>query len=113
MDYRVISFHHQQFLVKPGDSMTVPGKMGTVGSTLKADTLLTSQAGQLALGAPYLPQASELTVVTIQKSKKIRVATYRAKSRYRRVKGHRQEETVLRFDDNKPVKKAKKSAPAA
>ena len=54
---------------------------------------------QVEIGAPTLDGVKvKMTVLTHEKGDKIRVATYKAKSRQRKVHGHRQAETVLHID---------------
>jgi hypothetical protein len=50
----------------------------------------------IEIGTPFLPaEAVEARVLAEPKSKKIRVARFRAKSRHRRVHGHRQVNSVV------------------
>ena len=60
------------------------------------DVLLYVDDQQKLIGTPLVKDAQvTLKVIKNLRGEKIRVATYRAKSRYRRVKGHRQELTQL------------------
>lgn len=98
MKYAVIQLAGKQYRVEVGQELTVAlnvdaeeGKDITV-----SDVLLTVDGDKVAVGEPLLKGASvTLKVKTQQQSEKIRVAKYKAKSRYRRVYGHRHPETVL------------------
>ncbi|OGV97484.1 50S ribosomal protein L21 [Microgenomates group bacterium RBG_16_45_19] len=95
MDYTVIETNGTQYLVKPKDTLNLLGQLGEVGTNLKAKTLLTVSAEKVALGTPYLTSDTTMTITGLKPSPKIRVATYKAKSRYRKVKGHRQALTIV------------------
>jgi large subunit ribosomal protein L21 len=63
---------------------------------MTANTGIVPTAARVEIGAPLVKGATvTLKVKTHQKGDKIRVAKYKAKSRYRRVYGHRQPETTV------------------
>ncbi|MDQ3008537.1 MAG: 50S ribosomal protein L21 [bacterium] len=95
--YAIIQLVGKQFKVSVGDTFVVdlldqePDAKLTVN-----DVILTSDGTNSVVGSPLVEKAAVvLKVLNHQRGKKIRVATYKAKSRYRRVKGHRQEQTVV------------------
>lgn len=96
MDYAVISFKNNQYLVKPGDKIESLGIKGEVGDVItEADVLLEKDGDKLKIGTPTLDKSVSLKVVSLEKTDKVDIFKYRAKSRYRRHTGHRQAVTVL------------------
>jgi ribosomal protein L21 len=113
MSYAIIEFAGNQFKVSPDSIIVVTGDFGEPSTKVNASMLMINN-GQVEVGTPALPTQCTLEVVSVQKGKKTRVATYKAKSRRRRVIGHRQFETtfkVLGWDA--PAKPVKKAAPKA
>ncbi len=98
--YAVIALAGKQFRIEEGDKITVDRLDAEEGEKIKiTEVLLISDKKNLKIGSPVLENAAvTLTVVSNQKAKKIRVATYKAKSKYRRVKGHRQLTTTVQVD---------------
>lgn len=98
MGYAIVAIKSKQYMIHPGDIVRVDGHLGEVGKKLDGvDTLLYKHT-DLSIGAPHLDVKVALTVLEHTKAKKIRVAKYKAKSRYRKVQGHRQLVTVLHVD---------------
>jgi len=100
MDYAIVLISKKQYLVRPGDELRVAKLEIKKGKTLKFDqVLLVSQKDKLSLGSPYVKGAMvEASLIDQVKDKKIRVAKFRAKSRYRRVTGHRQSKSLIKID---------------
>ena len=107
MEYSIIEYQGKQFKVAPGDTITVNGIVGKEDQTFTDVKVLLLKDKKTEIGQPYLKETASLKVKSITKSKKIRVATYRAKSRYRKVRGHRQDQTILEFVGLVSIKKAK------
>jgi large subunit ribosomal protein L21 len=97
MKYAVIQLSGKQYKVAEGDQLTVNSLDAKEGEELKiSDVLLTADGDKLQIGTPLVNKAVvTLKVMTHGKGDKIRVAKFRSKSRYRRVHGHRQHETVV------------------
>lgn len=95
--YAVVELGGKQFLVKKGDKITSEKIAAKSGETLKiSEVLLTHDGKETKIGQPYVEKASvELTLESEGKGEKIRVAKFKAKSRYRKVLGHRQAESYL------------------
>jgi large subunit ribosomal protein L21 len=114
MDYAIIELNGAQYMVKPGDKITVNGVLGAVNDEVKNVKVLAFKDGTLKVGTPTLTETVGLKIVELGKSEKIRVATYRHKSRYRKVRGHRQEVTILEVAGGvkaeKPAKKVEAKA---
>jgi large subunit ribosomal protein L21 len=95
--YAVIELGGKQFLVKQGDKITAEKIETKVGESLKVtEVLLTHDGKETKIGQPYVEKASvELVLDSTGRGEKIRVAKFKAKSRYRKVLGHRQSESYL------------------
>ncbi|MBI4090517.1 MAG: 50S ribosomal protein L21 [Candidatus Komeilibacteria bacterium] len=61
--------------------------------------LLVENDGKVMVGKPVVPKAQvEAAIVQDGKADKIRVVKYKAKTRYKRVRGHRQPFTEVRIE---------------
>ena len=98
-EYAVISWGNQQYQVSPDEEIDVLG-LGDKkeGEKVSFDKVLLAKNKEIKIGQPLVAKASvEAEILKHFRGEKIRVATYRAKSRYRRVKGFRPNFTRLRI----------------
>lgn len=97
MKYAVIKVQGKQYAVHEGQLLTVNQMDAEEGSTVKiADVLLVVDDKDVQVGTPVVDKAVvSVKVVKHFKGEKIRVATFKAKSRQRKVRGHRQLESTL------------------
>lgn len=95
--YAIIQLAGKQYTAEEGTILTVNKLDVAEGKTLDVtDVLLYADDKQKLIGTPLVKDIKvTLKAIKNLRGEKIRVATYRAKSRYRRVKGHRQELTQL------------------
>ncbi len=93
--HAVILMGSKQYLVKVGDKIITEKVELKDGETISVkEVLLTHNGDKTQVGEPYVKGASvELVFDGTDKGDKIRVAKFKAKSRYRRVLGHRQFES--------------------
>lgn len=93
--HAVIQVGAKQFLVKEGDKLVAEKITVPEGGSLKiTEVLLTFDGKETQIGTPFLAKANvELTHQGDKRGLKIRVAKFKAKSRYRRVQGHRQQQS--------------------
>lgn len=100
MTYAVIRLQGKQYRVEVGQTLTIDRIHEDAKKTLKiTDVLLVVDGDKVKIGTPLVDGATvSLEVVSHDRGEKIRVSTFKAKSRYRRTIGHRQEETTLRVD---------------
>lgn len=98
--FAVIQLAGKQFLVEEGMSLIVPRLTTAEGEKFVIpDVLLVTNDAECSVGTPTVAGASVSAVLDKQqKAPKIRVATYKAKSRHRRVLGHRQPESVITIE---------------
>ena len=101
MDYAVFKTGGKQYRVKPGDILDVEKLPVAVDSVAEfSEVLLVSDGGEATVGSPYVEGAKVLAQVQSHyRDKKIIVFKYKAKTRYRRMRGHRQEYTRLLVQD--------------
>ncbi len=97
MKYAVIQIAGKQYRISAGDTLTVNKLDLTDGQEVSInDVLLTADGDTVQIGAPLVSGAIvKLKATSTQKGDKLRVAKYKAKSRYRKVRGHRQLETTV------------------
>jgi large subunit ribosomal protein L21 len=99
--YAVIETGGNQFKVAQGDTIKVP-KIGNVSETVVQldKVLLISKDDTVFVGQPYLENASvKAEIQGSGKSPKILVYKQKPRKGFRRLKGHRQEYTVLKISD--------------
>lgn len=116
MPYAIIEFAGKQYKIEPQTSFRVTGHFAAVGQDLKITQVLAAKQDEVSFGKPNLAFPITLTVTNIKPSAKLKVATYRAKSRYRRVIGHRQDVTTFKVSTfgpgkTKKIATAKKNPP--
>ena len=92
MTYAIIKTGGKQYKVAEGETLSVEKLPGQPKEKLTfKEVLLLVDNKKVHLGQPVVKNAVVTAEVVEQaKDKKIRVAVYKAKSRYRKVKGHRQ-----------------------
>jgi len=92
----VIEIAPRQFLVKEGDVIVVNNLNLKEKEVITPNVLLTYDGQKTKIGQPLVKDAVvKLEHLETKKGEKIRVARFKAKSRYRKVKGHRQLQTHL------------------
>ena len=101
MDYAIFKTGGKQYRVKPGDVLDVEKLPLEIGSVAEFDQVLAvSAGGEVSFGAPTLPGARVLAQVQAQeKDRKVIIFKYKAKTRYRRKRGHRQPYTRVLIQD--------------
>ena len=113
--YAVIQLSGKQYLVRNGDVFEVERQE----KQPKFDVLVYFDGKKHQIGEPALKDTSiKVTNEEDKRGKKIRVVRFKSKSRYRKVKGHKQPLSVLKVSfggaekaEAKKATKAKKSSP--
>lgn len=92
MNYVVFELGKHQFKASPGEEILVNRLSYKKDSHFEIDKiLLWNNQGQVLIGQPYISGVYlKCQLVDCLRGEKIRVAKFRAKSRYRRTSGHRQ-----------------------
>lgn len=96
-DISVVKIGKSQYLVKKGDQILVEKLEGNPGDKVTFDSvLLQVKKGSIDVGNPYIKgKKVEAKILAQTKGKKIEISKYKAKSRYRRKAGHRQQLTSI------------------
>lgn len=95
--YAIVQLLGKQFQVIEGDQLIIDRLDKEEGEKFDiTDVLLVKSDKELKIGQPLVDEAKvKCKVVKHQRAKKIRVARFKAKSRYRKVYGHKQPQTVV------------------
>ena len=100
--YAVVKTGGKQYRVAPGAVIKVERLDGEVGSTIALDQVLMigDDGGEPKVGAPLVDGASVAAEV-LEQSRAPKIIVFKKKRRknYRRKRGHRQLQTVLRIND--------------
>ena len=119
--YAVVKTGGKQYRVTPGDVILVEKLLGETGGKLKLENvLMIGEDGKAPeIGAPLVAKAAvNCKILNQGRADKVIVFKQKKRKGYRRLNGHRQEQTVLRvLDINgkgavKPKAAAKAKAPA-
>lgn len=91
MNYAVIKASGKQYKVSPGKVLEIDKIEGEAGKNIVfEEVLLTGDNDKIVLGKPFIKGASVKAKIVDQiKGEKVRVAKFKAKSKYRRVNGFR------------------------
>ncbi|MEM9738815.1 MAG: 50S ribosomal protein L21 [Pseudomonadota bacterium] len=122
--FAVIKTGGKQYKVAEGDEIVVEKLIGDAGEDVTfGDVLMMGSGGDVKVGAPTVSGASVVGEIAEQrKGSKVMIFKKRQRNTYRRKKGHRQLETVVKITsilaagEKAPTKKKaapKKSAPKA
>ncbi len=96
MNLAIIELGGKQYLVRPNSKLQVEKLSGNIGDTVKVDAVLLSGDGKdIKLGKPFVGAPVEAKILRQGRGKKITVFKYKAKSKYRRKQGHRQQFTEI------------------
>ena len=98
MKYAIIQLQGKQYQVEAGDEFAVDRLDKEEGDKfVVTDVLLIVDGDKKQIGQPLVEGAKvKCEVLANGKGKKIRVAKYKAKSRYRKVQGHRQLQSTIK-----------------
>ena len=109
MDYAVIETGGKQYKVTTGQTLDIEKlPVDKDGNVLFDKVLLYVSEGKAEIGTPYLSDiAIKAKMVDQIKDEKIRVAKFKAKSRYRKVMGHRQLISKVQIESIKKENKKK------
>ena len=100
--YAVIKTGGKQYRVAAGDVIKVEKLDGEVGQTVDFDQVLMVGGDEAAIGTPTV-KGAKVTAEVLEQGKADKVLIFKKKRRqnYRRTRGHRQHQTVLRISDIK------------
>ena len=98
-DYAIISTGGKQYRVRPGDTLDIEKLPGDAGAAIEFDqVLLTSVGGNVVVGKPRVDGARVTAEITShRRGPKVIAYKYMAKTRRRRIRGHRQPITQVKI----------------
>ncbi|WP_414695661.1 50S ribosomal protein L21 [Phenylobacterium sp.] len=96
--YAVIKTGGKQYRVSPGDLMVVEKLAGEPGANVAfGEVLMVGEGEAVVVGAPTVAGASvSATLIETRRGEKVKIFKKIRRQGYRRTRGHRQTETVLR-----------------
>ncbi len=99
--YAVIHLGGKQYKVQPGMTFKVDYLEGEVGKPLELEKVsLIVDKEKVLVGKPWVDGAKvKVTVLEHSKDKKVQVFTYKSKTNFKRMQGHRQDVTTLRVEE--------------
>ena len=100
--YAIVNTGGKQYRVAPGDTLRVEYLPADESDLVELEDvrMLSDDGGAVTMGAPSIDGAKVTAEVLAQgRGKKVIVFKYKAKTRYRRKNGHRQNFTELRVTD--------------
>lgn len=99
MKYAICQISGRQYKVSEGEEIDIEKIEGKKDDKLKTnEVLLLIDGDDVLIGQPHIKDASvSYQIVGQFKGEKIRVAKFKAKSRYRKVRGHRQKLTKIKI----------------
>ena len=98
--YAVIATGGKQYRVRPGDEVKVEKLDGDVGASVELrPVMVVDDGGEVTVGGDLEGRRVKATITDHGRGTKIRVFTYKNKSRQHKRRGHRQHETTIRIDE--------------
>lgn len=100
--YAVIKTGGKQYRVAAGDVIKIEKLDGEIGQTVDFDQVLMVGGDDAKIGTPIVDGAKVSAEVLEQgKGDKVLIFKKKRRHKYRRLRGHRQQQTVLRISDIK------------
>ena len=98
--YALIQTGGKQYRVTPGELVKVDKLPGQSGDSIVFEkVLLTADDDNVTLGNPYLENTRVLGQITRQgRDRKVVVFKYKRRKGYRKIRGHRQDFTLVRVE---------------
>lgn len=95
----VVGVGGKQYLVSPGDEIIVTKVAGNATEKIELPVLMMSESDgtTFEMGAPTLKKAIGAEIVDQTKADKIHIARFKAKVRFRKLKGFREHVTKLKI----------------
>ncbi|OGM91306.1 50S ribosomal protein L21 [Candidatus Wolfebacteria bacterium RIFCSPHIGHO2_01_FULL_48_22] len=103
MTFAVIKTGGKQYIVSPNDTIKIEKLTGEAGNKISfSDVLLVGDEGSCTVGTPTVAKAAvEGEIMRQARDKKKIVFKYHSKTRYRKLKGHRQPFTEVKITNIK------------
>lgn len=100
-NFAIVETGGKQYRVEPGTTLRVESLKAEPGTTVELDNVLAiASDGDISLGSPSVENARVVAeVLSHSKGKKVIIFKYKAKTRNRKKKGHRQGYTELKVKE--------------
>ncbi|PJE67712.1 50S ribosomal protein L21 [Candidatus Shapirobacteria bacterium CG10_big_fil_rev_8_21_14_0_10_40_9] len=100
MEYAVVKIGGSQYKIKEGDEFEVDRLPQKEGEEIElTEVLLVVDDGEVKIGQPQVLEATvKAKIISHFKGEKIRVSRFKAKSRYRKVRGFRPYLTKIKIE---------------
>lgn len=99
MKYAIFKTGGKQYKAEAGKTITIDLIKTDKKTHVFEEVLLIVDGDKVEVGSPFVKGASvKATVLDDIKADKIRVARFKAKSKYRKTKGHRQKHSQVKID---------------
>lgn len=98
--FAIIKIAGKQYKVAEGDEIVVDKLPDEKGKSIELDqVLLLVDDDKIQVGQPLVKGAKVKAIIVDElKGEKIRIATYKSKTRYRKVKGFRAQQTKIKIE---------------
>lgn len=96
--YAVIATGGKQYRVEPGQQITIERLDGEVGDKVELSAVMVVDDGKVTTGTDVVGRLVKATIDEHVKAPRIRVFTYKNKSRQHKRRGHRQLHTKVTID---------------
>ncbi len=96
--YAIIATGGKQYRVEEGQHLTVEKLTGDVGDSVDLPVVLVGDGGDVTTGSDVSDRTVSATITDHGRGDKIRVFTYKNKSRQHKRRGHRQHQTTIKID---------------
>lgn len=94
--FAVIETGGKQYKVKEGEKLKVEKLDGETGKAITFENVLLVAGEKIEIGRPYLKGAAvEASISSVGRAEKKIIFRYHSKTRYRKLKGHRQHYTEV------------------
>jgi len=93
--YAIIATGGKQYRVHAGQELAVEKLVGEVGDSVSLPVVLVADGGEVTTGADVTDRTVSATITGHDRDAKIRVFTYKNKSRQHKRRGHRQHKTLI------------------
>ena len=99
MSYAVIATGGKQYRVAPGDEITIEKLDGAVGDSVELPAVMVvGDGGDVTVGKDVDGKTVTATITGHDQGPKIRIFTYKNKTRQHKRGGHRQQRTTIKID---------------
>lgn len=98
--YALVQILGKQYKAEAGSRLKIDRLAQAQGEAVRFDdVLLTSDAGKVTIGSPFVPGVAVKAVVeSHERAKKVVVFKFKRRKDYRKKQGHRQQYTVVRVE---------------